>query len=182
MNHRKFIAVIAAAALSFAGWGYSSAPAHAGSDTARVITGIAVGAIIGAAIADSTRGHQRNRGHHGVTRSYGGHHGGHIGNHHRPKAHHGAGHYRPKVRHHGGHVNRGHGGHGYGKVTKRYHLPAECRVQSGSRYGYSGRCLSNSYAGYNALPHQCAVRIGGHHGTVYRDGCLSGYGYPVGRR
>jgi len=58
---RYLLATVTAAALAFAG--ASATPARAGSDTARIITGIGALAIIGAAIASS-----RNRHHDSVGR------------------------------------------------------------------------------------------------------------------
>ena len=73
------------------------------------------------------------------------------------------------------HVSRGHDYRG--DHARRAYLPAECRVYRGPRSGYSGRCLHHHDYSHAALPSACAVRVGGHHGTIYRDGCLNRYGY-----
>lgn len=59
--HRKFIALILATALAVTG--LSAAPARAGNDTTRVLTGLFGLALLGAAIHNS-------RDRHAVTRSY----------------------------------------------------------------------------------------------------------------
>lgn len=134
---------------------------RAGNDAAKVIAGIAVGAIIGAAIVNN----EKKRRHHGghVSR---GHHDGYGG--------HKAGHYRGHDRGYDRH--RGHDRHhGYGH--RRVNLPNACRVHKGHRSGYSGNCLGSYNYTYAALPAACAVRVGGYHGTIYRDRCLNQYGY-----
>lgn len=64
-QHRKFIAIILAAALAVTG--ISSAPAHAGNDVGKAIAGLAVLGILGAALH---RHNTRDRRHEGVTRPY----------------------------------------------------------------------------------------------------------------
>lgn len=81
---------------------------------------------------------------------------------------------RDRDRHH---VSRGsdyYSGHGRGH---RVYLPEACRVYRGNRAGYSGRCLHRHEYRHAALPAACAVRVGGHHRTIYRDNCLNRYGY-----
>ena len=142
MTYKSFISTVLAAALALST--LSAAPARAGSDTGKIVAGVAVGAILGAAIASNN-----NRQHRG----------GHVSRkHHDP---------------YGGGHHRGYKGHGY----KRTNLPGACRVHRGHRSGYSGRCLSGYNYSYSALPSACAVRIGGYHGTIYRDRCLNQYGY-----
>lgn len=140
----------------------ATAPAEArsGRDNRNLIAGLAVGAIIGAAIASNNkkRKHQGghvSRGHQDAYRS--GHHRGHRGG-------------------HAGDHNRGYG-HDDGYRGKRVNLPGACRVHKGHSAGYSGRCLGGYNFGHSALPSACAVRVGGHHGTIYRDNCLNRYGY-----
>jgi len=123
-------------------------PASADDDTAEIFGALIAGGVIGALIANDTNKH-RNRGHH-VSRG-----------------HHDDG-YR------GGH-SRGHDkGYGHGK---RVNLPGACRVHSGHRSGYSGDCLRGYNYDHAALPSSCAVHVGGHHRTIYRDRCLNQYGY-----
>lgn len=140
--------------------------ARAGNDAGKVIAGIAVGAIIGAAIVSNNKKQHRNQGYvsrnqqpvydRGYDRSYRGDNGrGHNKG------------YR-------GNNNRGYDN---GYRQQRVNLPGACRVHSGHRSGYSGRCLSGYNYGHAALPSACAVRVGGHYGTIYRDGCLNQYGY-----
>lgn len=75
------------------------------------------------------------------------------------------------------HVSRGSDyDDGYGR-DRRVYLPEACRVYRGNRAGYSGRCLHRHDYGHAALPSACAVRVGGHHRTIYRDSCLNRYGY-----
>ena len=117
------------------------------SDNRNLIAGLALGAIVGAVIASNTK--SRNRGHGGHVSQ------GYVGN---PYGH-----------------SRGiGGGHNYARPAA---LPGACRVYAGNRSGYSGRCLSRSYHAYHALPSACAVHVGGHHRTIYRDRCLNQYGY-----
>lgn len=133
---------------------------RAGNDAGKVIAGIAVGAIIGAAIASNTKKRKHQGGH--VSRGHqdvygGGYERVHSGGHNR------------------GH-NKGYKGHdGYGQ--RSVNLPGACRIYNGHRSGYSGRCLGRYNYTYAALPSACAVRVGGHHGTIYRDRCLNQYGY-----
>lgn len=131
---------------------------RAGNDAGKVIAGLAVGAIIGAAIASNNK-----KRHHG---------GGHVSRGNVYDDGHNRGHNRGHARGH----NRGYG-HDSGYRQKRVNLPGACRVHKGHRSGYSGRCLSGYNYSYSALPSACAVRVGGHYGTIYRDGCLNRYGY-----
>jgi len=121
------------------------------SDNRNLIAGLALGAIVGAAIASNTKS-QRNNGGGYVSQGY-------------------AGDPYGRDREFGGR-----GGNGY-DYARHVTLPAACRVYSGNRAGYSGRCLNRHYSGYDALPSACAVRVGGQHRTIYRDRCLNQYGY-----
>jgi len=148
---------------------------RADNDAAKIIGGLAIGAIIGAAIADNNDNRRHNRGHvsrrhHDAYDVYGrGNHRSHKRGHHRS---HKRGHYRGHDRGY----HRGHRGHD-GYKHRRVNLPGACRVHKGHRSGYSGRCLGRHNYSYSALPSACAVRVGGHHRTIYRDGCLNRYGY-----
>lgn len=72
-------------------------------------------------------------------------------------------------------VGRGHDAGDRGDT--RIGLPDACRVLSDQRAGYSGRCLQRHRYDLAALPSACAVQVGGSHRTIYRDRCLNGYGY-----
>ena len=130
--------------------------ARAGNDAGKVIAGIAVGALIGAAIASNNKKRHRNQGY--VSRNQ--------------QPVYDRGHDR-------GYRSGNHRGYGYdnGYRQQRVNLPGACRVYRGNRAGYSGRCLSGYNYSYAAMPSACAVRIGGRHGTIYRDRCLNRYGY-----
>lgn len=165
--HRKFIATILAAGLAVSGLSAAPAQARSGKDNARLLVGIAAVAIVGAAIAHGKS--RKDKRHDAATRgqAHAPVHQGRRGGYQRPQ-----GHARGHDRHNGG-------SRGYDRYERvnRHALPASCRVRSGQRHGYSGRCLSRHYSGYHALPQKCAVRIGGRHGTVYRDRCLGRHGY-----
>lgn len=91
--------------------------------------------------------------------------------------------HKSRNRHGDNHVSRGHDYSDYrgdsyrGGHDRQVRLPSECRVYNGNRSGYSGRCLHSYDYGHAAMPSQCAVRVGGQHGTIYRDACLNQYGY-----
>ncbi len=122
-------------------------PVRADDDAAKIIGGLIVGGLIGAAIANDSHNSKRS-GHH-VSR---GHDRGPSRGH------------DTSYRYDNGHA-------------KRVNLPGNCRVHSGHRSGYSGRCLNDYDYSYSALPSSCAVHVGGHHQTIYRDRCLNQYGY-----
>lgn len=152
----RIIASLMAGALVLTTITVSPAMARDRSDNRNLIAGLAIGAIVGAAIASNSR--NRNGGN--VSRGY-------------------VGDAYPYGR--GDDDGRGYvyaPGHGnaYGH-GRRVDLPAACRVYNGNRSGYSGRCLDRSYRGHAALPAACAVHVGGHHHTIYRDRCLNQYGY-----
>ena len=145
----KFTTMLTAAALAL---GTATAtPVRADNDAAKIIGGLVVGGLIGAAIANDNN---RNRGHDVSRNRHHGQYGGPGGGHSKGYAH----------------------DDGY-RQGQRINLPGACRVYKGNRYGYSGRCLR----GYNyrraSLPSACAVRVGGHHHTIYRGRCLKQYGY-----
>jgi hypothetical protein len=151
----KLTATLLAGALALAS---ATAPTEvrAGNDTGKIVAGLAVGAIIGAAIANNNKKRRHNDGY--VSR--------------RSHDTYGRAHNRGHHRSH----NRGYKRHkGYGH--RRVNLPGACRVHKGHRSGYSGRCLSGYNYSYAALPSACAIRVGGRHGTIYRDRCLNRYGY-----
>ncbi|MGR3462169.1 MAG: hypothetical protein ACU0AX_09790 [Roseovarius sp.] len=145
----KFTAALMAGALALAS---AAAPTEvrAGNDTGKIVAGLAIGAIIGAAIANDNKKRRYDDGY--VSR----------------QGYDAYGYSSNQDRHRG--YNRGYG-------SRRVSLPGACRVYNGYRSGYSGRCLSGYNYGYDALPSACAVRVGGRHGTIYRDRCLNRYGY-----
>lgn len=147
----KFTTIVMAGALAFAS-ALTPTQARAGNDTGKIVAGIAVGAIIGAALASNSK-KRKDRGGH-VSRR---HHDAYGNGYHR-------GHKRGYKRH------KGHG-------QRHVNLPGACRVQKGHRAGYSGRCLGGYNYSHASLPSACAVRVGGHHGTIYRDRCLNRYGF-----
>jgi hypothetical protein len=128
-------------------------PASADNDAAEIFGALIAGGVIGALIANDSN-KSRNRGH-SVSRNY------------RDDG------YRDDS-YRGGH-SRGHD-KGY-RHGKRVNLPGACRVHSGHRSGYSGNCLRGYNYSHAALPSSCAVHVGGHHRTIYRDRCLNQYGY-----
>ena len=136
------------------------------SDNRNLAVGIALGAIVGAAIASNSK-QKNNDGYrdNGSYRDYDGRN------------------YSTRDRRHDKAYNdhrydNGRGGYSknYGKA-QRVNLPGACRVYAGNRAGYSGRCLNQRYGSYTALPSACAVRVGGHHQVIYRDHCLNQYGF-----
>jgi hypothetical protein len=127
------------------------------SDNRNLAVGIALGAIVGAAIASNSK-QNNNDGYRGNVSSR---------DYDRQN-------YNSRER--GYNNNRGGHGNTYGRA-QRVNLPGACRVYAGNRAGYSGRCLSQRYGSYNVLPSACAVRVGGHHQVIYRDHCLNQYGY-----
>ncbi|MGX0875538.1 hypothetical protein ACSSV4_000210 [Roseovarius sp. MBR-154] len=147
----KFTSLLTAGALVL-GTGMA-APARADNDTAEIFGALIAGGVIGALIANDSN-KSRNRGH-SVSRNY-----------------RNDGYRDDSFR--GGH-SRGHDT-GYGH-SKRVNLPGACRVNSGHRSGYSGNCLRGYSYSHAALPSACAVHVGGHHRTIYRDRCLNQYGY-----
>jgi hypothetical protein len=157
--HRTFIALIVGSTMAMTSLTAAPVEARDRGETATVAAGVAVLALVAAAIAKRKRQDQldvvaRDQGHHG-----------------RPEArYHDRGYqavHRP--------ASRGHDA-GY-RQSGRVQLPGACRVQNAQRAGYSGRCLQRYDYGHAALPSACAVRVGGNHRTIYRDRCLNGYGY-----
>ena len=106
MLHTHFIAGVTALAIGITG--LSAAPARADDNTARVLTGLAAIAIVGAAIADNKR--ERD---HAVSRSY--RTAPSYGLHHRkPHKYRAHGYQRPRLKRH-----HRHGGHRYYKRHRR---------------------------------------------------------------
>lgn len=154
----KLTSIMMIAALAVGGATANPASARDRSDNGNLIAGLAIGAIVGAAIASNSKSRRDDRNGY-VARNYD------------------ADPYRDTRRYHGDddREHRRHDrGHDYARPAA---LPGACRVYAGDRSGYSGRCLSRNYQSYSALPSACAVRVGGHHRTIYRDQCLNRYGF-----
>lgn len=111
---RYLLATVTAATLAFAG--VSATPARAGSDTARIITGIGALAIIGAAIASS-----RDRRHDDVSRNRYGY--GYRSQDYRPYGYRSQGYRTPGYSSYGydpyGHRSRGYSPYGYRSYGQR---------------------------------------------------------------
>lgn len=152
---KKITSILTAAA--FALGTATATPVRADNDAAKIIGGLVVGGLIGAAIANDNN----NRGHDDrhVTRGYRDDH--YVGQGRGYRREHNNG-----YRHDNGYRN-----------DKRVNLPGACRVYKGHRSGYSGHCLREHAYGRASLPSACAVRVGGHHREIYRDRCLNQYGY-----
>ncbi|MFO7758283.1 MAG: hypothetical protein R6V26_07350 [Roseovarius sp.] len=151
--HRIIIALVIGSAIAITTPDATLAAPRDREETAAA-AGVAVLAIVAAAIAVKRRQHERNetlRDRHDV-----------------PKA-------SPEHLSLRGPVGRGHDAGDRG--ANRIRVPDACRVLSDQRAGYSGRCLQRHRYDQAALPSACAVRVGGHHRTIYRDRCLNGYGY-----
>lgn len=156
--HRKFIALVIAAALAVTGINAAPAEARDRAEAAAVIAGVAALAIIGAALANDRA--RRNDGY--VSRG-----SGYYGNRYDDDFQNG---YR---RDHDGY--RGHD-RGYNE-RRPVVLPAACRVRVKNRVGYSDRCLRGQYGAHRNLPGACAINVGGHHHRIFDDRCLNQYGY-----
>lgn len=152
---RKLTSLIMTVALAAGTAATSPASARDRSDNRNLIAGLAIGAIVGAVIANNTNSRRDDRGGY-VSREY-------VGD---P--------YGETRRYRGDDDRRRGNGYGYGRPAA---LPRACRVHAGDRSGYSGRCLSRNYGSYSALPSACAVRVGGHHRVIFRDHCLNRYGF-----
>lgn len=152
---RKLTSIMMIAALAVSAAATNPVSARDRSDNGNLIAGLAIGAIVGAAIANSTNSGRNNRDGY-VSQGY-------------------AGDPYGRDRSFGDHHDRDRWkGHDYRRPAA---LPGACRVYAGNRSGYSGRCLSRSYRSYSALPSACAVRVGGHHRTIFRDHCLNRHGF-----
>lgn len=158
----KFISALMIGALALSTIATTPAMARDRNDNARLIAGIAALAIVGVAVASSSK--SRNDGYVGQDQRYG-------SNDRNDGYDRGRDQRYDQGRSFGQTRNQGYG------HAQPATLPGACRVHAGNRSGYSGRCLSNTYAGYNSLPRACEVHIGGRHRTVYRDSCLNQYGY-----
>ncbi len=186
MTYRKFIAVILAAAVAVTG--LTAAPARADDKTAQIVAGVAALAIVGLAISKSKSKH-KDRSDYGVTRhrgtTYGYDYGQGYGQ--------GYGHKKHHKKHKSHRRHKKHDQY-YGHKPRwndRQPLPARChRDGYNRRYGhvsgYGRGCLINHYGGYNALPHDCAIKVRNHNGkrrVLYPQSCLATYGFgPVSRR
>lgn len=158
--HRKFIALVLAAAVTITG--FAAAPARADEDVAKVIFGLTALAILGAAIRDSRQNDpvvvsQGDRGYDS----------------------------RP---HH--HPHRGHGWvppRPLPPNVARYTLPAHCQKPVPGLRGrpvLGLRCLKQSYPHVNSLPRACRIEV--EKGRRERDGystqCLRNRGYRLSLR
>ncbi len=157
---RKLTSLLMIGALALSAAATSPASARDRSDNGNLIAGLAIGAIVGAALANNNNNNNNNSRRDNrdgyVSRGYAGNPYERnqviVGDHNRGRAD-SFNYRRPAA------------------------LPGACRVYAGNRSGYSGRCLSRSYRAYGALPSACAVRVGGHHRTIFRDQCLNRYGF-----
>ncbi|WP_417726795.1 hypothetical protein [Roseovarius sp.] len=156
----KITSALMAGALALTAVTATPAVARDRSDNRNLIAGLALGAIVGAAIANNGNNRRDDDPYRGnvSSRDYRDY------DHDRYRDDH--------DRYHGSrHDDRRRFGH-----ERRVNLPGACRVYAGNRAGYSGRCLSHRY-GYNGLPSACEVHVGGQHRVIYRDRCLNQYGY-----
>ncbi|MDC0659140.1 hypothetical protein N6L27_14135 [Leisingera sp. SS27] len=162
--HRKFIALIVAAAIAITG--FSAAPARADNDVAKILGGLALLGILGAAIK-----HSRDKDDHAVTRTY------------NPPQNHSHNRHRHQGRNrHGGHVKP------LPQSVRRYDLPAHCvryfpRYSSNYPLAAKG-CLDRNYGYTHKLPQVCKVTFwnGKHNRTGYKPGCLKKHGYRMVHR
>lgn len=157
----KFTSVLLIGALALTTVTATPALARDKSDNRNLAVGLALGAIVGAAIASNSNKQKNSGGYRDDD---------------------GRNDYNNDRRHNQAYDDRSYdnGRGGYGNTNRRaqrVNLPGACRVYAGNRAGYSGRCLNQRYGSYNALPSACAVRVGGHHQVIYRDNCLNQYGY-----
>jgi Ni/Co efflux regulator RcnB len=180
MIHRKFIALIAATSIAITG--FTSAPAYAKDDTAKIIVGAAALALIGVAIAQSNKDKRRNRTSRGQIYDNGGYYGDNSG-------YRNDDYYDNDNRYNNGY-RRGHDNYNrpLPRRAQRKVLPRSCKVEARTRNGripaYGARCLSNNFRYANALPYECAfnarTRRHGQRHTVYARDCLARYGYRPG--
>ncbi len=185
MIHRKFIALIAAASVAITG--FTSAPAHAKDDTAKIIVGAAALALIGVAISQSNKNKRKNRATRGQIYDNGGYYDDNSG-------------YNSGYGDDDHYDNDGRYDNGYREDDDNYTrplpnrvrrnvLPRSCKVQARTRNGgripaYGGRCLNKNFRYAYALPNECAFRArtsrhGSRH-TVYARNCLARHGYRPG--
>lgn len=170
MTYRTFIASILVAAITVTGW--TAAPARAGSDdAAKIIAGVAALAIIGAAIADNKRKDRRRA----ISRNRSFNDDFNIQRGHKHERRHG----RYKRRHQDNRI-----------IGSQRPLPQHCQrggyTNGGYIQGFGRQCLLRNYSHYNALPHECAVRVyddRNRERVIYRNRCLNRYGFrDIARR
>ncbi|OED46046.1 hypothetical protein AB838_21645 [Rhodobacteraceae bacterium (ex Bugula neritina AB1)] len=162
--HRKFIAMIVATAIAVTG--FSAAPARADNDAAKILGGLALLGIIGAAIK-----HSNDRDDHVVTRT-----------HNPPQSHSRGSHSQYGNNRQGGHVKP------LPRSVRRYDLPARC-VRYFPRYSHNyplaaKNCLDRNYGYTHKLPRSCKVTFwnGQQHRTGFKPGCLKKHGYRMVNR
>ena len=162
--HRKFIALIVAVSIAITG--FSAAPARADEDVAKILGGLALLGILGAAIKhsrDNDRDVTHNYSPPPHNHSYGGprHY-----SHNRP-----GGHVKPLPPH-----------------VRRYDLPSQCLTyfpRYSRKQALVGKgCLERSYGYSKALPQSCRVTFwnGKRYRTGYKPDCLNSHGYRLVRR
>ena len=155
--HRKFIAFVLATSIAITG--LSAAPARANEDVAKIIAGLAVLGILGAAINRDR--HRNNYVARSATNPV-------IVQPLRPHVH-------PKPR-------------PLPPRVARYDLPGKClRYFPAFRDGRNlmgQHCLRNNYRHVKALPQQCRVAFwnGRRHETAFKPRCLRQNGYRIVRR
>jgi len=57
-------------------------------------------------------------------------------------------------------------------------------TRRGEVRGLGRRCLMRNYSGFNALPHECAMKVRAYNGNrrvIYDRRCLRQYGYRVAK-
>jgi hypothetical protein len=151
--HRKFIALIIAAATAIAGFAASAAPARADAeDVAKALAGIAALVIIGKAIED--RNDRRDRGH--VTQNY-----------HRPLPQVTPRPLPPQVQR---------------KFLPASCLRS-VQTRRGEQSFFGARCLQQNYRHANRLPQACSVQVPTQRGWRYGydPRCLRQSGYRIAR-
>lgn len=160
--HRKFIALVLSTALVITG--FSTAPARAGDDTAKLLAGLAALALIGAAIQNN------KRDRYVVSRN--------------PV-------YTPPPVYKPRPVHKPHGKYytkpAAPKIT-RLDLPGQClrtkSVNGRARNLFGNRCLKTNYAFNGTLPKACRLGYwdGGRNRVGYEPLCLRENGYRFARR
>ncbi len=161
--HRKFIAMICASALAVTAF---TAPARADDDVAKMIAGLAVLAIIGAAINDHNDNDtvvvQRRAQPYYPPQNH-----GHSYSVRPPQV------VQPKP---------------LPRQITRYDLPRSClKTVRRGRDEFKilgGNCLQNNYRLTDSLPKACKVQVQGNKGTRagYKPHCLRERGYNLSRK